>query len=93
MDVPDALFRKLDELDEQFEALSKQLLDPDVLSDHRQVRTLSIKKAAIEGIVTDYRAYRDALREQGTLSIAAGESAVINCKAAFYRCSTRGPWK
>ncbi|MEC8191960.1 MAG: protein kinase [Myxococcota bacterium] len=35
----------------------------------------------------------DALREQGTLSIAAGESAVINCKSAFYRCSTRGPWK
>ena len=35
----------------------------------------------------------DALREQGMLAIAAGESAVINCKAAFYRCTTRGPWK
>jgi len=35
----------------------------------------------------------DALREQGTLAVDAGESAVINCKAAFYRCTTRGPWK
>lgn len=35
----------------------------------------------------------DAPKPQGTLVIDAGESAVINCKAAFYRCTTRGPWK
>lgn len=35
----------------------------------------------------------DTPKAQGTLVIDAGESAVINCKAAFYRCTTRGPWK
>jgi peptide chain release factor 1 len=57
------LIRKLDEIDEQYAGLSKQLLDPDVLADHRQVRTLSIKRAAIEPVVTDYRAFRDTLAQ------------------------------
>ncbi|MCZ6835522.1 MAG: PCRF domain-containing protein, partial [Planctomycetota bacterium] len=68
-DISENLLRKLDELDSQFKALTRELLDPAVLQDHRQVRTLSIKKAAIEPIVTNYRAWRttgqqiDELRE------------------------------
>src|SRR5690349_6149849 len=46
--IPANLLRKLDELDAQHRALEDQLLDPAVLVDHRQVRALSIKKAAIE---------------------------------------------
>ncbi len=51
------LIRKLQELDGQYEQLGRQLLDPKVLSDHRQVRALSIKRAALESVVSDYRAY------------------------------------
>jgi peptide chain release factor 1 len=62
-DVPESLIRKLEELDEQFRALQARLLEPEVLADHRQVRSLSIKKAAIEPVVDDYRAWRAALAQ------------------------------
>ena len=35
----------------------------------------------------------DTPQQQGSLTIAAGETALINCKASFYRCTVRGPWK
>jgi serine/threonine protein kinase len=35
----------------------------------------------------------DAPQQQGSLTIAAGETALINCKASFHRCTVRGPWK
>ena len=57
------LIRKLQELDGQYEQLGRQLLDPQVLSDHRQVRTLSIKRAALESVVSDYRAYCRAIEQ------------------------------
>jgi peptide chain release factor 1 len=61
--VADNLLRKLDDLDQQYTAIEAQLLDPNVLADHRQVRALSIKKAALEPIVSDYREYREAVRD------------------------------
>jgi len=61
--LPANLIAKLDELTAQHAELSQQLMEPDVLSDHRRVRALSIKRAALERIVTDYRAYRDVLDE------------------------------
>jgi peptide chain release factor 1 len=59
--VSDNLIRKLAEIDAQHASVGEQLLDPAVLADHRKVRALSIKKAAIEPLVVDYRAYRKAL--------------------------------
>jgi hypothetical protein len=35
----------------------------------------------------------DAPQNQGSLKLEAGESAIVNCKASFYRCTVRGPWK
>lgn len=58
IDISDNLLRKLDELDARYEELSSELLDPEVLQDHRKVRTLSIKRAAIEPLVTEYRGFR-----------------------------------
>ncbi|MCI0631245.1 MAG: PCRF domain-containing protein [Phycisphaerales bacterium] len=71
--VSDNLIRKLDELDAQYTALSHQLIDPNILVDHRQVRALSIKKAAIEALVSDYRAYREAHREIDSLRAVIDE--------------------
>ena len=56
-DISDNLLRKLDELAARYEELSSELLDPETLQDHRKVRTLSIKRAAIEPLVTEYRAF------------------------------------
>jgi peptide chain release factor 1 len=67
IEISSNLIRKLDELDQQFTALDAQLLDPAVLSDHRQVRALSIKKAAIEPLVREYREYIAARRQAAEL--------------------------
>lgn len=64
------LIRKLDEIDAQHSALSMQLEDPAVLADHRQVRALSIKKAAIDPLVSDYRRYRSAVSQIDELNAA-----------------------
>ncbi len=61
------LIRKLKELDAQFEQLGEQLLDPEVLVDHHQVRTLSIKRAALESVVNDYRDYRRTIEQADEL--------------------------
>lgn len=58
-----ALLEKLDALSEEFERLQARLLDPAVVQDHTQVRQLSVKRAAIEGIVQRYREYRKVSNE------------------------------
>ena len=57
--VPDNLIRKLNELNEQFEELGRMLLDPETLADHRRVREVSVKRAAIEPVVKAYTTYLD----------------------------------
>lgn len=57
------LTRKLDELSKQYDELGLQLMNVNVLADHHKVRMLSMKRAAIEPLVNDYRAYI-ALDEQ-----------------------------
>lgn len=34
----------------------------------------------------------DMPQNQGSLRLEAGQSAIVNCKASFYRCTVRGPW-
>jgi peptide chain release factor 1 len=69
----DNLIARLDELDEHYEQLAQQLMDPHVVSDHRQVRTLSTKRAAIEPLVRDYRAYREATAQIADLESVLAE--------------------
>lgn len=73
--IPDNLARRLDEMDEQFEAIGSQLLDPEVLADHNRVRTLSIKRAALDGPVSRWREVTLISREIGELEevVAANE--------------------
>ncbi|MBI1337595.1 MAG: PCRF domain-containing protein [Phycisphaera sp.] len=70
----DSLFAKLDALASEFDTLEKQLVDPDVVSDHQRVRELSIRRSAMEGLVTRYRACR-ALERQ-----IADNEAMVNDK-------------
>ncbi|MFI4859300.1 MAG: peptide chain release factor 1 [Phycisphaerales bacterium JB063] len=52
------LIVKLDEIAARFDELEQQLADPAVVTDHNAVMRLSIKRAAIAGVVERYRDYR-----------------------------------
>ena len=72
---PSGVLSKLEELVSQHAELCAKLEDPAVLSDHNAVRDLSIKRAAIEPVVADYRRYRRLIAEAAELRevIAAGD--------------------
>ena len=57
------LTAKLDVMAQQFDELEKQLVDPDVISDHRKVQELSVKRAGLADLVERYRRYQ-ALQRQ-----------------------------
>ena len=57
------LLRKLEEIDEQYRDVQKELLDPDIMSDHRKVRALSVRRAAMAPIAEGFRAWRDTVKE------------------------------
>lgn len=67
MSTDDSLLSKLQELSAQYDALSTQLESPEVLADHNQVRTLSIKKAALTPVVQGYQTYQSLLAEADEL--------------------------
>src|SRR6185503_9854267 len=75
------LIRKLDEIDAEHRELDAKLVDPAVLADHRQVRSLSIKKAAIDSLVRDYRGWRQAQREMDELQAVISEGAYADLVA------------
>lgn len=59
----DGLITKLDAMAQQLDGLEAQLADPDVVSDHDRVRQLGIKRAAIAGLVEQYRQYQSLQRQ------------------------------
>jgi peptide chain release factor 1 len=80
-DVAPNLRRKLDEMEAAFEDVAAQLLDPEILADHRKVRALSIRRAALEPTVRSFRAWRKtvadaaecrAIIRAGTASASSG---------------------
>ncbi|MFP4054995.1 MAG: PCRF domain-containing protein, partial [Phycisphaerae bacterium] len=60
MDANPRLLAKLDELEQQFAELDSQLADPAAMSDHERARDLSIKRAALEPTVEQYRRWKRA---------------------------------
>lgn len=65
---------KLEELAARFDALTRDLDDPAVASDFRRVRDVSIKRAAIEQVVADYRRMLAAMREADDLRAAIAQA-------------------
>jgi peptide chain release factor 1 len=61
---------RLDAMDATCRELDAQLQDPAALSDHRKVRDLSIRKAALEPVVADYRRLRSIQEEAHELETA-----------------------
>jgi peptide chain release factor 1 len=73
--APENLIRKLDELSDQYDQLGAQLADPETHADHRRVRELSIKRSALESVVTTYREFQVATTQARELEeLLADES-------------------
>lgn len=68
------LIAKLDELAQQYASLGDQLNDPQVISDHKAATRISVKRAALSGIVEKYNAYtaQQADLEEANAIIADG---------------------
>ncbi len=69
LDIPPNLIRKLDELETEHREAGEAMLDPAVATNHRQMRSLAGKRAAIEGVVTRYQEWRAAERELAELNL------------------------
>ncbi|MCE9590905.1 MAG: PCRF domain-containing protein [Planctomycetes bacterium] len=64
MTQPNAnLIAALDRIAAEFEAIERQLTDPAVTADHQRVRGLSIKRAALEDLVSRYREYTSLAKQ------------------------------
>ena len=59
------LIAKLDELAAQFDELEAQLQDPAVVSDHEKVRSLSVKRSALAGLIEQYRSWQSLTEQAG----------------------------
>ncbi|HIE13610.1 MAG TPA: peptide chain release factor 1 [Desulfotomaculum sp.] len=57
------MWERLAELEERYEALNKQIADPDVIADYARWREYAKLHAEIEPVVTVYREYKDTLQE------------------------------
>jgi peptide chain release factor 1 len=62
--IPENVAEKLRDIVRQHDDLSAQLLNPDVLTDHRKVTSLSIKKAAITPLVEQFSKYETAIAQE-----------------------------
>ncbi|HVZ94441.1 MAG TPA: PCRF domain-containing protein [Phycisphaerales bacterium] len=70
-----ALVTKLDAVASERAELARRLEDPTVLADHRQVRDLSIRKSALDGVADDYERFKKlrADAEEMKAAIDAGD--------------------
>jgi len=80
--IPENVAEKLREIADQHADLTSQLLDVDVLADHRKVTSLSIKKAAIAPLVEQFKSYETAIsQEQECEEFLSGEDVELAAMA------------
>ncbi len=77
--VIETLLAKVEQMAAERARLAEQLADPEVLADHRRVRDISIRKAALDPIAGDYDRYRVLHKESHDLKavMASGEDAEL----------------
>jgi len=68
--IPPRVASRLEQLAVEFAELGSQLQDPSVTSDHRAVRALSMKRAAIEPTVSQYARWKSLIAEVKDLETA-----------------------
>lgn len=57
------MLNKLSSIEERFEALSKEVIDPEVIADSEKWQKLMIEHASLDEIVQKYREYKEVLEE------------------------------
>src|SRR5215510_12680334 len=67
--IPGRVFERLAELEAEDRRLEADLQDPNVLTDHRKVRDLSIKRSALEPVVSGFRDFRKLEKEAADLEL------------------------
>jgi peptide chain release factor 1 len=76
--ITENVAEKLREIVVQHNELAVQLLDPDILTDHLKVTSLSIKKAAIAPLVEQFKTYESALSQlQECEELVAGDDVEV----------------
>lgn len=76
MQIHPNLIRKLDELEAEHRQAGEAMLDPDIIADHRRMRSVAAKRAALDGVVTRYQEWQAAERELAELQkLATGADA------------------
>ena len=71
---PDNLIRKLLEIDNEFESLTSAMLDPVVMTDHRRLRGIVIRRSAMNEMVMRWRRWNAAGTELACAIELAGDS-------------------
>jgi peptide chain release factor 1 len=80
--IEDKLRRTLDAMAAEFRAAGDAMLDPEVAVDHRRVRSLTAKRAALEPAASRWERWRAAEREAADLrGIAGGGDAELAAMA------------
>ncbi|MDX2132395.1 MAG: PCRF domain-containing protein [Planctomycetota bacterium] len=81
--IPAGAVEKLRAMDAEEREVAKRLEDPDVLQDHRRVRELSIRRAALEPVVGAFRRLEELGREAAGLRemLAPGGDAELAAMA------------
>lgn len=80
--ISDNVTEKLREIAQQHADLALQLMDTEVLSDHRKVTSLSIKKAAIAPLVERFETYESTLLQaQECAELLDGDDAELAAMA------------
>ncbi|MGH7243727.1 MAG: PCRF domain-containing protein [Phycisphaerales bacterium] len=70
--LPAPVLEKLEALRREHRDLEQQLQDPEVLTDHRKVRSLSVKKSAISSVAKAVEEFEKLAKEIEELDAAAG---------------------
>lgn len=74
------LIAKLDELAQQYDALEQQLNTPEVIADHKLATRISVKRAALAGIVERYIEYtqqQDDLAEANSIIADGSDEEMV----------------
>ena len=77
--LTDQILAKLEEICARRDDVAQQLEDPNVLADHRQVRDLSIRKAALDPLASGYERWKRLSQEAENLrqEIASGQDSEL----------------
>jgi peptide chain release factor 1 len=74
------LIAKLDELAQQYDSLGEQLNQPEVIADHKAATRISVRRAALSGIVERYEQYKaqqDDLKEANAIVADGSDEEMV----------------